>query len=196
MIKLNLEIDDEKRKFSIPESWDEVTVDIFSNIWKIDRDNLTDIEITVAVIGLLTSIDEDSLYMMSPDDFNRVAELIQFTNTDVKGKQVDSIVIDGDEYFLKNDFNKLSMGEVISLELLIEKSDGNMGSIMPEMLCIFLRKKKDNGKLETFKNSFMDRAEMFKGVSITEVNDIFLFFSDGENSSTVNMKESLEKEKK
>jgi hypothetical protein len=63
---------------------------------------------------------------------------------------------------------------------------------MPEMLCIFLRKK-DGDKLESFKKGFMERAEAFKQVSIADVNDIFLFFSDGGNSSTNNMKESLEK---
>jgi hypothetical protein len=196
MVTLNLEIEDEKMTFKIPSGWDEVSVETFSKIWKIYRENLTDIELTVEIVNILTGIDEDTLYMMSPDEFGQVTKIIEFTNKDVEGTEVESIIVNGEEYFLKKDFQKLTMGEVISLELLIEQSEGNMASKMAEMLCIFLRKKNENGKLESFKKSFMERAEIFKTVSIADVNDVFLFFSDGGNSSISNMKASLESESK
>jgi hypothetical protein len=192
MITLNLEIDGEARTFDLPESWNEVSVDTFSKIWGIDREAFTPIELTVESVSLMTGIDSDSLMMMTPVEFNKVAEIIEFTNKDVEGTNVDSITVDGEEYFLYKDFNKLTMGEVISLEILMEKADGKLMTVMPDMLCLFLRKKKENGKLESFKKSFMERAESFKKVSIADVNDIFLFFSNGGDSSISNMKESLE----
>jgi len=192
MTQLNLEIDGEQMIFQIPDSWNEVTVEKFTNIWKINREGMTSIEITIAVVNILTGIDEDYLYMMSPNEFAQITSIIEFTNHDVKGTDVEFITVDDEKYYLKKDFDKLTMGEVISLELLIEQASGNIMSKMPEMLCIFLRKK-DGDKLESFKKGFMERAEAFKQVSIADVNDIFLFFSDGGNSSTNNMKESLEK---
>jgi hypothetical protein len=53
---------------------------------------------------------------------------------------------------------------------------------MAKLLCIFLRKKKENGKLESFKNSFMEREELFENVMISDVNNLFLFFLDGKPS--------------
>ena len=193
MVELNLEIDGEQMSFNIPDSWNEVSVEKFTNIFNIDRDGLSPIELTVKVVGILLNIDEDYLYMMSPDDFSTITKCIEFTNHDVVGSEVEFIEVDGEKYYLKKDFEKLTMGEIISLELLIEQSNGNVVSKMADMLCLFLRKKKDDGNLESFKNSFMLRAEKFKEVSIADVNDIFLFFSDGENSSIDNMKDSLEK---
>lgn len=193
MVTLNLEIEDEKMTFKVPESWDDVSVETFSKIWGLDREGLTGIEMTVQLLSVFTGIEEDYLYMMDTETFNKVAEIVAFTNEDVKGSNVDSIMVDGEEFFVKNDFDKLTMGEVASLEILMEQAGGNIMSKMPEMLCIFLRKKKDNGKLEAFKKSFMERADKFKSISIADVNDVFLFFSNGENSSTNNMKEFLPK---
>jgi hypothetical protein len=192
MTQLNLEIDGEQMTFQIPDSWNEVSVEKFTNIWKINREGMTAIEITIAVVNVLTGIDEDYLYMMSPSEFSQITSIIEFTNHDVKGNEVEFIMIGEDKYYLKKDFDKLTMGEVISLELLIEQASGNVMSKMPEILCIFLRKK-NGDKLESFKKGFMERAEVFKQASIADVNDIFLFFSDGVNSSTSNTKESLEK---
>lgn len=197
MIKLNLDIEEleKKEQFEIPDSWDDVTVEQFANIFALNKKELTDIEKSVEIISILSGIEKDYIYMMSPDEFKKIGEVIEFTNKDVEGNQVDSITVDDCVYYLKSDFDNLTMGEVISLELLLKESGGQMLSMMPELLCIFLRKKKDNGKLEAFKKSFMERSEIFKKISITDVNNIFLFFSDGENLSTSNMKESLESRK-
>ena len=192
MTTLNLELDGDKMRFDVPDCWADVTVETFSKIHKIDREALTTIEAEVAAVSMMTGIDEDQLFMMTPDEFNKVGKIVEFVSKDVEGSQVDSIMIEGEEYFLKKDFDKLTMGEVVSLNIIMEKTKGNVPEMMPEMLCIFLRKLKDNGKMETFKKSFMERVEGFKQVSISDVNDLFLFFSDGETSSTSNTQASSE----
>lgn len=191
MNELEIKIDGETKIYNIPDKWEEVTVEQFSNIFKIDREILTDIEVTVEVLKCLTDISEDDLYAMDPSQFSKVTNLIKFTNKDIVGTKVESIEVEGEKYFLKKDYNSLTMGEVISLELLM-KEDSTFMTVMPEMLCIFLRKKLENGELESFRKSFMERKEIFKNVSIADVNDLFLFFSNGENSLESNMKGSLE----
>ena len=57
---------------------------------------------------------------------------------------------------------------------------------MPQLLCIFLRKKKENGQLEKYKTSFMNRVEIFKKIKIDEINHIFNFFLTGRNLSPNN----------
>jgi hypothetical protein len=193
MVTLNLELDGEEMVYKIPNGWDEVNVEQFADIFKLDREALTGIELSVEIVNILTGISEDDLYAMSPENFTELAKIIEFTNEDVVGNKCESIKIGEDDYFMKNDFEKLTMGEIISLELLIEQSNNNVISMFPELLCIFLRQKKENGKIESFKKGFMERAESFKSVSIADVNDLFLFFLGGVNLSEVNTKDSLEK---
>jgi len=109
-----------------------------------------------------------------------VLDSLGFIKEKIVAKKVDSIRVNGNDYYLKNDFDKLNNGEVISLEILNKKYKDNPEEGMAEMLCLFLRKKKENGKLENFTPEFMDRADMFrKEVKVSEVNDLFVFFLDG-----------------
>ena len=91
------------------------------------------------------------------------------------------LLVEGDKYYLKKDFSQLTLGEQASIEIILKKYDGKLENAISELLCIFLRKKRDNGKLEKFKNSFMGRSEMFNDVMIADVHNIFIFFLTGRN---------------
>jgi hypothetical protein len=58
--------------------------------------------------------------------------------------------------------------------------------VMPQLLCIFLRKKKENGNLEKYKTTFMQRTEKFKTIKVDEINHIFSFFLTGRDLSANN----------
>src|SRR5690606_2752505 len=88
----------------------------------------------------------------------------------------------------KKDFDSLNMGEMISINLVMDENKGDITKALPRMMCILLRKKV-NGELESFRNSFMDRAEMFKDVIITDISNLLAFFLDGGNSSQKDTKE-------
>jgi len=194
MIELKLNIDDEIMNFNIPQSWDEVTVEQFSNIYKV-KQGLNDIEKTVALTSALTKIDEEFLYLMTPEQFKNISDCLSFMNEEVKQKQVESIQVGDETFYLKSDYDSLNLGEIASIEMLMESSSAGLLDVMPELLCIFLRKKKENGKLENFRNEHMERAEKFKAVKISDVNKLFLFFSSGKKASTATMKPSLVKRK-
>jgi hypothetical protein len=179
MVELELTIDDEVTKCNIPESWADVTVGDYMEISKLDNTGKTDIELLVSILTILLGIEDELIYMLPVAEFNRVAAYLKFTNEKIETSNVDYIELDGEKYFLKKDFEQLTMGETVSIELLLEKNDNKVETAMNQLLCIFLRKKKENGKLETFKNSFMERAEQFKKISIIDVHNLFLFFSIG-----------------
>ncbi len=195
MIDLKLTIDDKGLTFKIPENWGDITVDKFSRIHQIDEYS-TSVEKTVHIINALTDIDKDYLYMMSSDQFTQISDCIGFLNNEVESSGVDSIELSGDTFYIKEDFDDLNVGEVASIEMLLAESNNNLLTKMPELLCIFLRKKKENGKLEPFKLSDMERVNMFRNVSIADINDLFVFFSNGEQKSTVIMKRSSVSPKK
>lgn len=193
---LRIETEEGAIEVQVPSSWDEITVKQYAEIQKLLSWEGNALERSIKILSELTGVEEDVFFAMYPEQFAQVGELISFMNTEVPQKKKESIILEGEEYFLMTNLEKLTLGESISLELIIEKSKDNVLAHFPEMLCIFLRKKKDNGKLEAFKNSFMEREELFGSISITDVNHLFFSTLSTGTTSTPNMKEFLEKEKK
>jgi hypothetical protein len=183
MVILNLEIDGIATKYEIPTSWNEVTVGQAADIQNISVDNLTIIERVVKILTILVpSISEDDIFLMSPEQFNEVAEQLSFISTEVGGEPAEFVEVEGEKYYLKKDFTKLTMGEIISVDTIMKQTNHDMSKAISKMLCIFLRKKKENGELESFKNSFMEREALFRNVIITDVSNLFSFFLNGEVS--------------
>lgn len=182
MIEINLEIDDEKFELNLPSGWDEITIKQYDKIAKIERTESNLIQF-VEILKILTNVDEETIMSIPAVEFQNITDNLQFLQEEVEDKEVESIVVDGVEYFLKKEFDKLTMGESISIEIIMKKYDNDLTKAIPELLCIFLRKKKENGKLESFKNSFMERAEMFSNLMISDVHQLFVFFSIGKSTS-------------
>jgi len=192
MVKLNLEIDGENKTYDIPTQWDDVTVDKFIEIVKLDeKKHINDLEKVMELMNILTTIPKDDVELLPVESFMEIQNNFSFVKTDVDKKMKDSIVIDGEEYFVKNDFNDLTMGESITIETLLKEADNPM-YILDKMLCLFLRKKKENGKLESFKTTFLtDRIDIFRKAPITEVYNNLIFFSSGGDILENNMKDFL-----
>jgi hypothetical protein len=192
MVKLNLEIDGENKTYDIPTQWDDVTVDKFIEIVKLDeKKHINDLEKVMELMNILTTIPKDDVELLPVESFMEIQNNFSFVKTDVDKKMKDSIVIDGEEYFVKNDFNDLTMGESITIETLLKEADNPM-YILDKMLCLFLRKKKENGKLESFKTTFLtDRIDIFRKAPITEVYNNLIFFSNGVDILENNMKDFL-----
>lgn len=192
MINLIIELDGEEHNFNVPTGWNEVTVKTAAALSAVKKTNRTDIEVMVDIISLLANIDGELIYMLTSEQFNEVVEIVKFTTEEIKGEMADSVIINDEEYFLKKDFSQLTMGEIISIDTIIAQNENNIAPAMAKLLCIFLRKKKENGNIESFKNSFMERESLFEQVIISDVHNLFLFFSDGRNSSQSNMKDYSE----
>ena len=192
MVKLNLEIDGENKTYDIPTQWDDVTVDKFIEIVKLnEKKDINDLEKVMELMNILTTIPKDDVELLPVESFMEIQNNFSFVKTDVDKKMKDSIVIDGEEYFVKNDFNDLTMGESITIETLLKEADNPM-YILDKMLCLFLRKKKENGKLESFKTTFLtDRIDIFRKAPITEVYNNLIFFSSGGDILENNMKDFL-----
>lgn len=193
MKKVTIEIDDEVKEYNLPSNWDEITLDEFIRLFSIDRTDLNPLEMSVKTIEILVGIDEEILLMMKSSDFELLATELSFTTQDVTPVNVEFITLNGEEYWIKKDYNQLTMGEIISIETILESADNNIFKVMDKLLCIFLRKKKENGKLETFKGEFMERATLFRKTPVSQIYNIFNFFLLGGNLLEVNTKDFSEK---
>ena len=193
MIKVNIELEEGTKSYDFPTSWDEVSVEKFMKIYTASDIKYEGILGSVKVLSAISGIDEEILMMMDINDFKNLADQLAFVNTDVPKQEVDYIEVDGDKYYLYSDFNKFTTGEIITIELLLEQGGGNIFPVMLDLLCVFLRKKKEDGTFEKYNTLFMNRKDLFKNVPISQIFHIFAFFLTINNSSNKNIVDYLEK---
>ena len=202
MIKVNFNIDDDTQSFDVPENWDEVTVEQFMELVELqmvtkEEVNVNPFNTIIKMVHIMTGIPMDIIEMVPVDQFHLIQDTLLYTKEEVDIEKRDYVEIDGDTYWVKNDFNKLTMGETITIETLVKDAPNeNVMNVFDKLLTIFLRKKTKKGNLESFKSSFLDeRTEIFKRLPISQVYAIMIFFSDGENGLEVPTKPYLENKK-
>lgn len=179
MIEINIDSDDEVKNYQFPTDWSEVSVEQFARLYSIDKNTHSGMFYTFEVLHQLTGIDREIIEQIDYEVFTKLINYLKFIYEPVVEKKIESIIVDGEEYFLHSEFNKFTAGEIISIETILQSSNNDYVKVMPELLCIFLRRKKENGNLEKYKTSFMSRIEKFKHIKIDEINHIFGFFLTG-----------------
>jgi hypothetical protein len=194
MISVNIELEEGIKTYEFPTSWEDVTVEQFTKLFEENR--VTDNELlnSVKVMSILSGIDEKIIMSMDVDDFKNLASELTFISEEITNTDVEYIEVDGEKFYLYKDFNKMTTGEIITIELLMEKNDGNIYKVMPQLLCIFLRKKNNEGKFEKFNTDMMERADKFKKVNISKIHQIFNFFLIGNTISNPNTLDFIQKE--
>jgi hypothetical protein len=186
MIEINIELDDEVKQYQFPTSWSEVTIDQFGKLYSIDKEIHKGAFYTFELLHQLTGIDREVIEQIDYDSFTELVKNLAFVYQPIEEKKNQSVIVDGEEYFLYTEFNKYTAGEIISIETILQSSNNDIMKVMPQLLCIFLRKKKENGNLEKYKTTFMQRTEKFKTIKVDEINHIFSFFLTGRDLSANN----------
>jgi hypothetical protein len=180
MIEIKLQVDNDGVKdYYFPSSWEDVTVEQFCNIYSIDTNIHTGMFYSFELIHQLSGIDREIVEQIDYQDYKELIKSLEFVYTPIKEEKKESITIEGEEYFLHTEFNSYTAGEVISIETILQSADGDVKKVMGKLLCIFLRKKNENGELEKFNTRFMSREEMFNKIKISDINHIFNFFQFG-----------------
>lgn len=211
--KLIIDVDGVEMVYGLPSNWDEVTVDqaIMLDKIKMEQPEITeDMPFSTQValkhkavnkyFGEIVKVfhpdfDKEYISMIPYESLTDVIKLFDFIKEEMNGTTPEFITIEGEDYYLKTDFNKLMVNEIINLDIIQSKYGDNFVDSIPEMLCLFLRKKLPNGKLEMFRDSHMDRANMFGKVPVGSVANMFVFFLDGKQTSQKSMKVSSQKQK-
>jgi hypothetical protein len=192
MIEINVELDDRVDTYNFPTEWSEVTIEQFGRLYTINKELHSGMFYTFEVLHQLTGIDREIIEQIDYESFSQIVDKLKFIFEPLPVKENQSVVIDGEEYFLYTEFNKYTAGEIISIETILQSVNKEIYKVMPELLCIFLRKKKENGKLEKYKTSFMERRDKFRNIKIDEINHLFTFFQIGRDLSANNTKVSSE----
>lgn len=175
----------EKKELEIPQSWDEVTVEKFQLLQNIEIDREGQVNYMVEVISILSGADRSYIEGVNLENLNVLTAEMEFLQTPLTTERVEIITIDGEKYKWKGDFNKLTVGEMVTIEQIIDLEDLNYSLAFDVICAVLLRRVKEDGSLEEFDgDEFVKNREKFSKLPITDVNGMIVFFSLGVSNST------------
>lgn len=170
MIELNYK----DNVYAAPSTWSEVTVRQMSSIMRImSNKELSNMDLNIKLISELFGIGESFVEKIAYNKFIEILSEFKFLTDKVDNEYKDTIVIDGCEYGFKDNFNSLTLGETISIEMIMEKG---IYENLTAFFCILLRKKLEDGSLEEYDTSFqMSRKNMIEDLPITKLFTLINF---------------------
>lgn len=164
-------------QLEVPTEWSDVTLGEFLTLSKLDLDSFTDpIDYYVKVLRVFGNDVTNIAEYIKMSDANNIAQLLSFMNEQPKGSNVKEVTIDKVKYYLPINMNELTLGEVVSIETLIERDKLTSIDAIDAVLSVILRPKDE----EFDANKIESRRRLFKcKLNIEEVLGMSVFFSIG-----------------
>lgn len=158
-------------QWSIPTSWDDITLDMFSDIERYYSDNDKNFDIR-EVLHILTGKSDDEINLLPAEFLEHILDKLSFIQKKRKDDEPkNEIIIDGEKYFI-NTMEKMKTGEYVAFDMAL-KNDSHDYSTFLAILC------RKQGELYDSKYEaeiFEERKKMFGGISVTKVFPLVSFF--------------------
>lgn len=151
----------------------------------------------VDILEILTGLSKKTIFNLDVDVIKEIEDDLSWMHEEPQPQKIDKIIIDEIEYRPKKDFKKLTLGEMASIEILIDSEQASEVSSIDIALAVLLREVDDNNELKDFNADNVGelRESIRTNLSITQVLEFAVFFSDGEKTYTENLKDSLKQAK-
>ena len=165
-------------KLSVPDSWNEVTLDQFQEINSLSSENE---ERNLDIISIFLNEDPEIIRKLDPITYNRLLVLLQWSNTmpsDAVYKPI--IEVNGVQYGIISKLNEMSIGEWWDIEEFIKEPIQNLHKILSILYRPLITAFNDRDRMiEIYDAKVMERqAELFKhNVMITDVYGALFFFA-------------------
>jgi hypothetical protein len=170
-------------EITVPTSWNDVTVNQYQALTQIDKESYpNDLAYTVAVLQVLCNLDNMTTIPLSA--MQELAPSISFLAKEPNKERYNDVSYNDVSYEWIESFNAITVGEAISIELIIDLEELTFASSYDVVLAVMLREK---GKKFNAKE-FNRNRDLFGGLPITEVLGQLLFFLNGGQTSTAHLK--------
>jgi len=198
---LIIEIDN--KEYELAESWDDITVAKFEKISKHNgflSEYKSKLLFGLELYAILLDCDVDVIRKLDRASYEELNELTKWLSTDLPENELGDFNINGEKYVAIKEFNQLTMGESISLEMMINESDEF--NIFSALLPILIRPAKvsSDGTLlpsEFVSEKYDEYRKLFsENIVISEITALTSFFSNGVKTSSTTTRPSLIKRKK
>lgn len=157
--------------WSIPTSWDDITLKTYQDIERYYSDKETGFDIR-EVLHIITNHSKDEINALPMEFGEEIMEKLMFLQDRPNmGEPTNNVVIDGETYMVKT-MERLKVGENLAADTIVKSDPHNYAAIMA-ILC-----RKDN---EVYNSRFEaevleKRIEMFEKQPVTKIMPIISFF--------------------
>jgi hypothetical protein len=175
-----------EKEYNLPEGWNEVNLDKFEKIIKKNQsisEYKSQVLFGLEIFSILIDADIEDLKTLTKNSFEVLSKEIEWINVAPVGEEKTEFKIGNEIFRPLKDLNKLTMGDNISLELLIKDSDeANMLiNILPVLLRKVKKVKTEDGEIEELEpfvaEKYNERKTLFgKSIFITDVINFRDFF--------------------
>jgi hypothetical protein len=167
------------KEYEMPEGWNEVNLSKFEQILEKNRliaEYKSQILFGLEVFSILIGCPMDDLRNLSKSSFEILTKEIEWVNETPKAEHKEEFIIGGEKFKPLRDLNKMTMGESISLELMIKES--NEANLLINILPILLRKVK---QVKDEKGNITEELIPFESEKYEERKNLFkenIFITD------------------
>jgi hypothetical protein len=192
---IKLKIDEEE--YILADTWEEVTFGQYIDILVINDNKFNDLIKSIKIIAALSDNPaslEKALNKVTLDELSELTAIIgwissDFTEVANKSEKSDKFLIDGKEYVIKKNYNKLTIGEMASLEELMKTGLYNN----QELAIAILLREVVNGVEKEFNDEdfYYVLTDLKNKIKIVEVYNYIMAFLNGEKTSTIKVTKSF-----
>lgn len=159
------------KKYSLPKSWDEVTLKQFQELQRAYNDEKKEVSI-VDLISIMANKPKSEVQQLPTSFAELIMNELGFIMEQPKQqKSVPYIIIDGKKYVV-NFLEKMKTGEWVDVNMVIKDDSKNYAS----MLAILCRLEGETYDDDFIANKLEERTEMFLRQPITKILPIVAFF--------------------
>jgi hypothetical protein len=179
-----------ENEYTLPDTWNEVSFGQFVDMININKDTWTANKKSIKIIAAFSDkpkeLEKDML-QLTIEQINDISDTLAWTKSDfvneaMKVEDKQFLIIDGIKYRIKDDFNSLEAGAVISLEESLKNPNYHYQELA---LAILLRKTDINGRSEGFDPElfYYILDELKYKINLFDVYKHISFFSNGDRTS-------------
>ena len=165
----------ENREYTMPSGWHEVNLEMFEKIYELSsilHSYKSETEFSLDMFKVITGAPKEDLLKLTRKGFETLLKYTEWATGDIKPTGKKLFTIDGEEWMALEDLNTLSMGDSISLELIIKDSkDWEMlTNILPVLIRPVKTIQRTNGKTKKVPGDFdANRYEELKNTKIKKL---------------------------
>ena len=165
----------------VPEGWEDVTVNQYQELRELKREEYSsDLSYMNEVLQVLCDIPTAESFTM--DNVANIAPHISFINKTPLAKKKRAFKYKGNSYKWIGGFDALTLGEVVSIEQIIDLEALTFDQSLDVVLAVLLRKDEEAFNV----NDFQKNREFYGSIPVTEVIGMLLFFFNGGKMSIRN----------
>lgn len=159
-------------KFTIPTSLSEITLGNYMVIQDLIEQDLTEDQLATKVVGTLCGLTDREVRLIPKNDFEH-AYTTCIKTLHQKSRLIHITEIDGVEYGLIPNFDKMTFGEYIDLDTFIQKRE-----YLPNAMSVLFRKikNKSGGRYNIEDYTGDEDADIMKDITMDVVNGVLVFF--------------------